>query len=306
MAKAAAKESGMNPARSSILHMSALAMAMLALAQPVQAANKSDAEYCVIDVSAGPKALKYQVSHLDKIPDGGWTDAYRTDKIVLRRIEPGKFKMQNDGETSISKAFYIGVFEITQRQYELVTGERPGAYRNAPAALRPVEQVSYEMIRGGKDGAKWPESGTVDADSFLGRLRAKTGLGGLDLPTEAQWEYSCRAGTSTPYYWGEKIDPSYAVSYEQDRFPRVVGKTKPNAWGLYDMCGNVWEWCRDWYGSGLSFGKDPAGPAKGERRVMRGGCWRTDRFFCTSYRRTLEFPWNFDLDIGFRISCDID
>ena len=274
-----------------------------AVALSVGAAEPTKDRYCVIDISGGAKAARYPLSYIDDIPAGGWTSEHKTGKIVLKRIGAGELMMQNEGKVTISKAFYIGVFEVTQRQYELVMGVRVGHFGIAPAALRPVELVSYEMIRGGAKGAGWPGASDVDQDSFLGRLRARTGLKGIDLPTEAQWEYACRAGTSTPYYWGEKMDPSFAASYENDKFTRVVGSTKPNAWGLYDMCGNVWEWCRDWYGETLAYGTCPVGPVAGTYRVLRGGAWRTDRFFCTSFKRTFEFPWNYDVDIGFRIAC---
>ena len=274
-----------------------------AVALPLEGAESATGAYCVIDVARGPKAEKYPVVYLDSVPEGGWTDVYKISKIALKRIERGTFLMQNEGKVDIRKPYYIGVYEITQHQYELVTGVRPSHFRNAPAALRPVEQVSYEAVRGGVKGAEWPGSAAVDPDSFIGRLRARTGLTEIDLPTEAQWEYACRAGTSTPYYWGEKMDPSFAASYENDKFTRVVGTTKPNAWGLYDMCGNVWEWCRDWYGETLAYGTCPVGPVAGTYRVLRGGAWRTDRFFCTSFKRTFEFPWNYDVDIGFRIVC---
>ena len=122
----------------------------------------------VIDLSGGPSATSYPVSYLNGVPDGGWTDEYKTTKLVLRRIEPGTFTMgsptgeigryadrETQREVTLTRAYYIGVFETTQRQWELVMGSSPSQYAGA---LRPVESVSYEMIRGDNIGAGWPTS----------------------------------------------------------------------------------------------------------------------------------------------------
>ena len=251
--------------------------------------------YCVIDLSAGPNAGKYPVSYLAAEPKGGWTDEYKTTKLVLRRIEPGKFKMGGEYEVTLTKPFYCGVFEVTQKQYELVTGSNPSKFKGD---MRPVENVSYDHVRGKDEGAKWPTSSAVDASSFMGRLRARTGIDDFDLPTEAQWEYACRAGTKSRYDNGgdseedlkklgrfalnqkargrkesnadfARHEPDGKGGYAENH--TVVGSYLPNAWGLYDMHGNVWERCLDWW-SDLSGGATdpvgPSGPPSGRPRVV--------------------------------------
>ena len=295
--------------------------------------------YCVIDLSDGASAAKYPVSGLDEVPSGGWTDEYKTAKLVLRRIEAGAFKMQNKYDVTLTKPFYMGVFEVTQRQWELVMGTRPSSFcNNSYYASRPVERVSYDMIRGSSAGAGWPASNAVDATSFLGKLRMRTGLD-LDLPTEAQWEYACRAGTTTDYnngtdwigvperdvnldmlgrYCGNGFNPEVPLdaSCGTSAGTAKVGSYTPNAWGIYDMHGNVWEWCLDW---GWSVGAvmDPKGADSGSYRVLRGGGWYSGPDQCASSVGCGAQPSNDDADcisvyggdrasdFGCRLSCTV-
>ena len=141
--------------------------------------------YYVIDLSGGPDAVNYPVTTLSAMPTGGWTDEYKTTKLVLRRIEPGTFLMGGSVSTTISQPFYIGVFEVTQKQYWLVEGSAVAGH-SAADGVPAID--SYTNIRGSLAGAGWPSSSLVDGTSFLGKLRAKTGLDSLDLPTEARWE----------------------------------------------------------------------------------------------------------------------
>ena len=265
---------------------------------PVSHANPL---YCVIDLSAGPNASKYPVSYLAEAPKNGWTDEYKTTKLVLRRIEAGSFVMGEDQKNeshrvTLTKPFYIGVFEVTQRQYELVTGVNPSEFKGD---MRPVEQMSYDMIRGKIEGAKWPVSSAVDADSFMGKLRARTGLE-FDLPAEAQWEYACRAGTTTTYYWGNSINCDYGWYRNNSKRPNDVGIKMPNANGLYDMYGNTWEWCLDWEGK-LAYGTDPFGSISGLKRVLRGGSWLEDANLCTSSHRGYGTSSTEATNRGFRL-----
>ena len=142
--------------------------------------------------------------------------------------------------------------------------------------------VSYNAIRGSSDGAQWPASNAVDSDSFLGKLRARTELD-FDLPTEAQWEYACRAGTTTTYSYGNSADGNY-MWYRDNSSSQTheVGTKQPNPWGLYDMHGNVKEWCIDWYASSLGGGTDPKGSSSGSKRVFRGGTEGSIASYCTS------------------------
>ncbi|MBR4171573.1 MAG: formylglycine-generating enzyme family protein, partial [Kiritimatiellae bacterium] len=290
------------------------------------AKEPSNALYCVIDLSAGPDAGKYPVSYLAAEPKGGWTDEYKTTKLVLRRIEPGKFKMGGEYEVTLTKPFYCGIFEVTQKQYELVTGSNPSQFKGD---MRPVEKVSYDMIRGKNAGAKWPASSAVDSSSFIGKIRERTGIEGFDLSTEAQWEYACRAGTTSKYNNGGDteadlkklgrfvlnqagragVEPDASFTkHEPDGKGgcsgrhTVVGSYLPNAWGLYDMHGNMWEWCLDWHGDLSSGVTDPVGPSSGERRVGRSGCWYTSAVTTTSFFRFLALPSHGKYINGFRLA----
>ena len=257
--------------------------------------------YCVVDLSAGASASSYPVSYLYAEPSGGVNkDEYKTTKLILKRLSHGSFKMQGSTTTTLTQDFYMGVFEVTQKQWELVMGSNPSNFKGDTL---PVEKVSYNAIRGSSNGAQWPSSSAVDSSSFLGKLQAKTGLA-FDLPTEAQWEYACRARTTTIYYWGNSMNGNYAwyTSNSSSKTHPVGGKT-PNAWGLYDMSGNVWEWCLDWYGT-LSYGTDPKGSSSGSSRVMRGGSWLGNESYCESSYRSRSNPLNtlsYD-DLGFRLS----
>ena len=287
------------------------------------------APYMVVDLSGGVDALSYPVSYLSSVPAGGWTDEYKTTKLVLRLIPPGTFMMgspsDEPGRSSyedlygvvLTKPFYIGVFELTQKQWELVMGDTPSAHKGD---ARPVEQVSYNKIRGSVNGAAWPTHNQVDANSFMGRLRSKVNML-FDLPTEAQWEYACRAGTSTALNSGKNLTGTQncANMAEVGRYGGNTGDGKggysqhtkvgsylENAWGLYDMHGNVHEHCRDFwnYGLGTAGVVDPVGASKGwdygDERAHRGGAFdgnirsaSRSKYRCGSNYRT----------VGFRVVC---
>ena len=275
--------------------------------------------YCVVDLSAGANASSYPVTYMDAPPSGGFnTDAYKTTKLVLRRIEMGMFTMgsptsesgrfsdETQHKVTLSKPYYIGLFEVTQKQYALVMGSNPS---EISGDKRPVEQVSWNTIRGNSGTYNWPGSSAVDANSFIGRIQKRTGLA-FDLPTEAQWEYACRAGTTTAYSYGESANGDYMwYSANSSRQAHDVGTKKANAWGLYDMHGNVWEWCLDWYSSNLGTAAvtDPKGASSGSNRVARGGSWyffgwNENEAYCRSANRGDGDPATTDASVGFRLS----
>lgn len=271
-------------------------------------------DYCIIDLSEGASAASYPVAYMDSIPAGGWSDEYKTTKLVLRYIAPGSFNMGGTRPVRFTRAYYIGVFEVTQKQYALVTGKNPSGKNGGATFIgdtHPVESVSYKTIRGTAQGATWPWTADVDPDTFLGRLRARTGLNGFDLPTDAQWEYACRAGTATAYSYGDSINGDY-MWYDNNSgsVHHPVGTRLPNPWGLYDMHGNVWEWCLDWYQSDLGTAavNDPVGPFSGSGRVHRGGTWYSAAIYAkSSWRGGLNVDDSgIDYNDGFRIVCNVD
>ena len=256
------------------------------------------ATYCVIDLSAGANATSYPVTYLASPPSGGFNvNAYKTTKLVLKRLEAGTFKMQGSTNVTLTKPFFCGLFEVTQKQYTLVMGTNPSYFSGDTL---PVEQVGYNAIRGSSNGAKWPSSSSVDSSSFIGKLRARTGLD-FDLPTDAQWEYACRAGTTTTYSYGNSANGNYMwYNSNSSSTTHAVGSKSANPWGLYDVHGNVLEWCLDWYGT-LAYGTDPKGSSSGSYRVLRGGGWYYDADKCTSSVRYSGTPSYEGYISGFRL-----
>ena len=240
--------------------------------------------YCVIDVSGGPSAASYPVTYLDTEPVNGWGTEYKTTKILLRRCEAGKYRMQNNKDVTLTKPFYMGVFTITQKQYLQVMGTNPTGSGHQ-GNLRPVE-VSWNTLRGNSSTYNWPTVKTVDPNTFVGKIRAKTGLA-FDLPTEAQWEYACRAGTDSNYGNGGGGDNDLRLMGHSWSDNSVnVGLYVPNFWGLYDMHGNVGQWCLD-YSDG--YNSDPAvdymGAESGSSRSIRGYSIMYGRYNATSFNR---------------------
>ena len=265
--------------------------------------------YCVIDVSGGANATSYPVSYLDSAPTAGWSDEYKTTKIVLRRVEPGTFSMSGR-TTTLTKPYYLGVFPVTQKQYQLVTGGNPSEYKGD---TRPVESVSWNMIRGNSSTNDWPTVKTVDANSFVGRIQTRTGLP-FDLPTEAQWEYACRAGTTGNFNNGSDYDLLGRITSTQNDLRggfsqhTVVGRYLSNTWGLYDMHGTVYEWCLDWY-EGIdtrTAASNPDGAASGSYRIRRGGGWYDFDYYAKSGYRYYDYPSSYSRDSGFRLGRTLE
>jgi len=276
--------------------------------------------YMVIDLSGGTSAATFPVIYLNAIPAGTFTMGSPTGQLGHVMEE------EQQRSVTLTKDFYIGVFEVTQRQWELVMGNRP-SYFNDPMyyRTRPVERVSYYDIREDPKNAaispNWPQSSQAHRESFMGVLRAKTGMNTLDLPTEAQWEYACRAGTATALnsrrnLMDTQLCPNVAqvgrYRHNGDPFTHggvppsagtdLVGAYHPNAWGLYDMHGNVMEWCLDWWSSYSGAVTNPPGAESGSVRMLRGGSWSSTAQSCRSASRDCEWPSDRQHTFGFRVA----
>lgn len=275
-------------------------------------------EYLVIDVSAGPSAVSYPVTNL--FGPITLADEYKTTKILLHKIPAGSFTMGSpadelghdvlDDETqhtvTLACGFYMGVFEVTQGQYtNVVGGSNSSGYTGA---MRPVERVSWDEIRGGT----WP-TGTLLNTTFMGKLQSKTGLP-FDLPTESQWEYACRGGTTGAWNNGTTITNSardgnmdilgrYIYNQKSnDHEHATAGSYQANNVGLYDMHGNVWEWCLDWHNVYGGTVTNPPGAVTGTSRVLRGGSWNNTATGCRSAYRGYIPPVSTSSVVGFRVS----
>jgi formylglycine-generating enzyme required for sulfatase activity len=223
-------------------------------------------------------------------------------KMAFRWCPPGSFTMgsppseagqdtdENQVQVRLSRGFGMAETEVTQAQWRAVMGTDPSSFKGDNL---PVEQVSWD-----------------DAVEFCRKLSSSSGLT-VSLPTEAQWEYACRAGTTTPFHFGSTITPDQ-VNYDGE-YPygnaaegvyrektTQVGSFPANAWGLRDMHGNVWEWCADWYASSLPGGTDPTGPSSGSHRVVRGGSWYSHAQHCRAAFRLNGDPTAGRYTFGFR------
>ena len=212
-----------------------------------------------------------------------------------------------------TKPFYLGKHEVTQAEWKKVTGNSPS---NLKGDRNPVEKVSWddcqEFIKKLSTSLRSPSSGLTS--SKAGRGAWSEGRAGHEssgrfcfgLPTEAQWEYACRAGATTRFSFGDRDDHSsdyawYFVNANRKTHP--VGQKKPNAWGLYDMHGNVWEWCDDRYGEYATGSvKDTVGPSSGVHRVFRGGSWYTAARYCRAAFRGWDWPRSRNIGRGLRLA----
>ena len=198
-------------------------------------------------------------------------------------------------EVTISNDFFIGQFEVTQLQWETIMGDNPSVFhRYDESEDHPVDRVSW-----------------VDIQQFIAKLNALN-IGKFRLPTEAEWEYACRAGIQTRYSFGD--DPKYRELNQYAWFnSRSEGRSWPvgikmsNPWGIYDMHGSVWEWCQDWYGPYIEDPEiDPVGPAEGENKIIRGGSWFNEPEALRSANRHRQPPDSRQTNNGFRLILEID
>jgi formylglycine-generating enzyme len=225
-------------------------------------------------------------------------------------ISPGSFMMGSPKEeedrepngadetqhkVTLTKGFYMGVYTVTQEQWQEVMGNNPSEFKGEKNL--PVDNISWN-----------------DCQEFIKKMTKK----GKDkrvyrLPTEAEWEYACRAGTKTPFHFGETISTEQANYCGNEVYGKgkkglfrkkttPVGTFPANAWGLHDLHGNVWQWCQDWYGDyPKNDAIDPVGPENGEYRVLRGGSWGDNPRYCRSAYRNWYGPVHHINVYGFRV-----
>ena len=206
--------------------------------------------------------------------------------------------IESQHRVTISQPFFLQTTEVTQGQWKRVMGNNPSGFSSCGDGC-PVENVSW-----------------YDVQEFIGKLNKLEGTDKYRLPTEAQWEYAARAGTTTAYHWGNSPDCSKANygNFQYEDISNIeckgtnpgetmkVGSFTPNAWGLYDMSGNVFEWVQDWLGLYPTGSvTDPVGPASGSVRVVRGGSWDYDAESCRAASRYDSAPGDRDSYLGFRL-----
>ena len=268
-----------------------------------------------IELSAGEdRDVEVRLTPLPEKPvvSGGRAGEPITDRIggaefKFAYIPPGTFTMgspagepdrdndETQHEVTLSKGFHMQTTEITQGQWKAVMGSNPSYFKNCGDDC-PVEQVSWN-----------------DCQEFIKKLNRLAGSNRYRLPTEAEWEYAARAGTSTPFAFGDCLstdqanyDGNYPLSGcrkgEYRKTPIRVGSLSANAWRLYDMHGNVWEWCQDWKGDyPRGAVTDPTGPSSGSNRVFRGGSWYFNARNCRSANRISVTPDYRNNGLGARL-----
>jgi formylglycine-generating enzyme required for sulfatase activity len=229
-------------------------------------------------------------------------------KLEMVLIPAGEFKMGSPDDVfdrekpqhrvRITKPFYLGKYPVTQGQYERMTGKNPSYFSKSGGGRDKI---------GEEDTSQFPVECVSwgDAVEFCKRLSAKEKKE-YRLPTEAQWEYACRAGSKTRYYFGDDESQLGEYAWFRDNSggkTHPVGQKKPNAWGLCDVHGHVWEWCQDWYGEYQenSPADDPTGPATDSYRVLRGRAWFDPAWIDSSVSRGGDFPENRLNSLGFRV-----
>jgi len=260
-----------------------------------------------VPTPAAPKATPLRMTNsvgmsFTRIPAGNFLMGSPDDEESRTDDEGPRHRV------TITKPFHLGIYPVTQAEFERVTGGNPSAFgkKNGGGPSHPVEQISWN-----------------DAAEFCRRLSemSKEVAAGrvYRLPTEAEWEYACRAGTETAFSFGDRLSP--AMAHFDGRRPYggcrpgktveatfKVGQFPGNPWGLFDMHGNVWEWCADWYAETAYAGRaedDPAGPARGEQNVLRGGSWNNSGHLCRSAKRNKYRPDFKSETIGLRVVCEV-
>ena len=299
---------------------------------PLDNLSEEDQKYVeslAVDKPSPSTNTKYEIEDTDSKPTGNDVGEYGSKPnyfvksaldLEMIWVEPGTFMMgsptteaerygnETQHKVTLTQGFYLGKYEVTQEQYKKVMGKNPSHFKGNKL---PVENVSWN------DAVAFCEALTkMELQNNYGRddyseNKITTGSWEFALPTEAQWEYACRAGTTTAYSWGESIT-SYDANYNWDRAyntgadfkeTRDVGQYSANPWGFFDMHGNVREWTADWYGTYPSnLVIDPRGPTEGSHHFPRGGSWRHIGMHLRSASPGRRNPGVYPYEVGFRVA----
>lgn len=295
-------------------------------------ATNAPPDYMAVHLVAA-ETVRYYADR-ESVPFGVTNDMYKTEWLLMRKIpaanvtwrmgspttEAGRYEKREKARlVTLTNDFYIGVYPCTQRQYELIHGDRPSSFNNnACYATRPVQKLAYVTIRGATPTYDWPATGfAVDPNGFFGLLRKLSGINTFDFPGDAEWEFACRAGTGGAIYGsslaaiacrGREQNPGADV--DTTKGTDAVGNYEPNAFGLYDMIGNVWEYCRDWFQETTQDFDPLTGPTASsgnstgnDCRLARGGAWYREDSVCRSAHRHPFNPSFGDVQNGFRVWC---
>ena len=287
-------------------------------------------DYMAVHLTATETVRYY--ANAESVPFGVTNDMYKTDWLLMRKIpaanvtwrmgsptsETGRYEKREKARlVTLTNDFYIGVYPCTQRQYELIRGDRPSKFNNnAYYATRPVQSLAYNTLRGESPTYDWPTTGhAVSPTGFLGLLRVHSGIQSFDFPGDAEWEFACRAGTGTAIYGSSlaaiaRYGKDAGSDADTTKGTAAVGSYEPNAFGLYDMIGNIFEYCRDWFAEttqdfdSLTGATASSGNSTGNGcRIGRGGAYHRDASICRSAHRHPFSPGFGDPQCGFRVWC---
>lgn len=284
-------------------------------------------DYMAVSLVAPDTALYYPSA--EAVPGGVQDEKYKTEYLLMRRIpaanvvwrmgapstEKRDANITAASETphpvSLDKDYYIGVYPVTKQQYRYIMGQDPSTYPTGDERFVPITYVSYAGLRG--TTYDWPGGlHQVTDSSVIGKLQAVTGFPTMDLPTDAQWEFACRAGTGSALYDGHELENADASTYLNNLAVYLrhgnkltkVGTCQPNGWGLYDLYGDVWELCLDYYQENLTGVDGNKGPTSGSSRVRRGGSYSNTAGYCRSATRLSISADNSGDAMGFRAACE--
>ena len=294
----------------------------------------------IMDIDLENKTVAYYQS-VDFLPQGGLANnKYRTTHLVMKKVRaagmtfmmgsPEDEQYRNNGASetlhavALTNDYFLAIYETTRKQFELLgCPEPPFGTANTPYGSDdpnqcPQDRITYNRLRGSTgDGIDWPTTGAA-VGGYLATIRTTTGLA-LDIPTEAQWEFACRAGTTTQNYSGRDYSGQWSSTvgyeiawyyYNSDSGTTIhaVGGKPANPWGFYDMYGNAQEWCRDWsaaYDTSVSPAIDPKGPATGTSRSIRGSNFAAMSEHIRSAYRAGGAPQDANGRFGFRLSLTL-